>query len=63
MTEKNAGNWGGRRPGAGRPAKPKAETLDRGECLMLAELLQGSLYAAEYKDTLAKLHRMANPPR
>ena len=30
---------------------------------MLAELLQGSLYAAEYKDTLAKLHRMANPPR
>lgn len=50
-------NWGGARPGAGRPRT----ALDAVECWMLADLLeqQGARDGEDYSATVGKLRRMA----
>ena len=65
MTEKkmssngrDATNWGGARPGAGRP---RTESLDAVECWFLADLLeqQATRDGEDYSATIGKLRRMA----
>lgn len=55
---RNSANWGGARPGAGRP---RTETLDAVECWFLADLLdqQQERDGEDYRATSAKLRRMA----
>lgn len=55
---RNAENWGGSRPGAGRP---RTESLDAVECWLLADLLeqQGARDGEDYSATVDKLRRMA----
>lgn len=55
---RNSENWGGARPGAGRP---RTESLDAVECEYLADLLeqQGARDGEDYSATVAKLRRMA----
>jgi hypothetical protein len=49
-------NWGGARPGAGRP---RTESLSAPDLRFLAELVESSPYASEYSDLLSKLFRMS----
>lgn len=56
MTEEQK-NWGGVRPGAGRP---RTETLDAVECMYLADMLAGQIDGEDYSDLIAKLRRMAD---
>ncbi len=56
MTNTEA-NWGGARPGAGRP---RTESLNAADCRFLADLVGRSLYAREYADLVEKLARMAD---
>lgn len=56
---RNASNWGGARPGAGRP---RTESLDAVECLFLADLLdqQQERDGEDYRATSEKLRRIAD---
>ncbi len=56
MTETEK-QWGGARPGAGRP---RTESLSSPDLRFLAELVQTSPYAGEYADLLDTLRRMAD---
>lgn len=49
-------NWGGSRPGAGRP---RTEILTADELLLLAQMLSNSLYAAQHRELVQKLQGMA----
>ena len=55
---RNAENWGGSRPGAGRP---RTESLDAVECWFLADVLekQQEQDNEDYSATITKLRRMA----
>lgn len=55
---RDATNWGGTRPGAGRP---RTESLDAVECEYLADLLQqqAARDGEDYTPTIEKLRRMA----
>lgn len=50
-------DWGGARPGAGRP---RTESLDAEELTFLAWLVNDSAYAAEYADLVDKILRIAD---
>ncbi len=50
-------NWGGARPGAGRP---RTESLSAPDLRFLAELVDSSPYATEYAELLGTLRRMAD---
>lgn len=54
---RNSANWGGARPGAGRP---RTETLDAVECWFLADLLEKQADGEDYSTTIGKLRRMAD---
>lgn len=57
--EGHSENWGGARPGAGRP---RTETLDAVECWFLADLLEKHQEhdKEDYSATITKLRRMAD---
>lgn len=54
---RNSTNWGGARPGAGRP---RTETLDAVECWFLADLLEKQTDGEDYSATIGKLRRIAD---
>jgi hypothetical protein len=56
MTETEK-QWGGARPGAGRP---RTESLSAPDLRFLAELVHTSPYATEYAELLDTLRRMAD---